>query len=171
MAMRSGTIPSTVEAVAERSDTLFPCARTRPAGQGCHGRFFKMRLLRLFADDEGESHSEDVEIPFEEVDDYIDNTPPVWFSSFEAASEYGFERVPPGWVGSWHPAPQRVLAIYLSGQLEIEASDGEVRPIGPGTILLAEDTTGKGHRNRVSSPTELEMVFITLPDKAPDDPT
>lgn len=85
------------------------------------------------------------------------------------ASEYGFERVPPGWVGSWHPAPQRVLAIYLSGELEIEASDGEVRPIGSGTILLAEDTTGKGHRNLVTSPTALEMVFITLPDKAPND--
>lgn len=90
-----------------------------------------MKLLRLFADDTGESHFEDVEIPFQEVDDYFENTPPVLFSSFGAASEYGFERVPPGWVGSWHPAPQRVLAVYLSGELEIEASDGEVRPIGP----------------------------------------
>jgi hypothetical protein len=130
-----------------------------------------MKLLRLFADDDGESHFEDVEIRFEEVDHYFENTPPVLFSSFEAASEYGFERVPPGWVGSWHPAPQRVLAIYLSGELEIEASDGEVRPIGPGTILLAEDTAGKGHRNRVTSPAELEMVFITLPDKDPSDRT
>ena len=75
-----------------------------------------------FAD--SDPHFDDVEIPFEEVDDYFENTPPVLFSSFEAASEYGFERVPPGWVGSWHPAPQRVLAIYLSGELEIEASDG-----------------------------------------------
>ncbi|MGH8943401.1 MAG: cupin domain-containing protein [Acidimicrobiia bacterium] len=90
-----------------------------------------MKLLRLFADDDGESHFEDVEIPFEEADDYFKNTPPVLFSSFEAASEYGFERVPPGWVGSWHPAPQRVLAIYLSGELEIEASDGEFARLGP----------------------------------------
>jgi hypothetical protein len=122
-----------------------------------------VELLRLFADDYGESHFEDVDIPFEEVDDYFENTPPVLFSSFEPASEYGFERVPPGWVGDWHPAPQRVLAIYLSGEGEIEASDGETRPIGPGTILLAEDTTGRGHRNRVTGSTEVEMVFITLP--------
>ena len=128
-----------------------------------------MKLLRLFVDDSGESHFEDVEIQFEEVSDYFENTPPVWFSSFEPASEYGFERVRPGWVGSWHPAPQRVLAIYLSGDLEIEASDGEVRTIGPGTPLLAEDTTGKGHRNRVTSSAGLEMVFITLPDRAPND--
>ena len=129
--------------------------------------FAPVKLLRLYADESGESHFEDVEIPFEEVDDYFENTPPVFFSSFESASEYGFERVPPGWVGSWHPAPQRVLAIYLSGELEIEASDGEIRPIASGTVLLAEDTTGKGHRNRVIGATELEMVFITLPDKGP----
>jgi hypothetical protein len=123
-----------------------------------------MKLLRLYTDQEGESHFEDVEIGFEEVGDYFENTPPVLFSAFEAASEYGFERVPPGWVGGWHPAPRRVLAIYLSGSLEMETSDGEVRAIGPGSILLAEDTSGKGHRNRVTSSTELEMVFITLPD-------
>ena len=123
-----------------------------------------MKLLRLYADEVGESHFEDVDIPFEEVDDYFENTPPVMFSAFAPASEYGFERVPAGWVGDWHPAPRRVLAIYLSGELEIEASDGEVRPIGPGTILLAEDTHGRGHRNRVTSTTELEMVFVTLPD-------
>jgi hypothetical protein len=123
-----------------------------------------VKLLRLFSSDDGESHFQDVDIPFEEVDDYFENTPPVLFSPFERADTYGFERVPPGWLGDWHPAPRRVLAIYLSGELEIQASDGEVRAIGPGTILLAEDTTGKGHRNRVTSSSELEMVFVTLPD-------
>jgi len=129
-----------------------------------------VKLLRLFSSDDGESHLEDVDIPFEEVDDYFENTPPVLFSRFEPADTYGFERVPPGWSGDWHPAPRRVLAIYLSGELEIQASDGEVRPIGPGTILLAEDTTGKGHRNRVTSSSELEMVFVTLPDRKGQQP-
>lgn len=124
-----------------------------------------MKILRLFADDAGESHFEDVDIAFEEVDDYFENTPPVLFSAFGSATDYGFERVPPGWVGDWHPAPQRILAIYLSGEGEIQASDGEVRPIVPGTILLAEDTTGKGHRNRITSSSEVEMVLVMLPEK------
>ena len=47
-----------------------------------------MKLLRLFAGEDGESHFEDVDIPFEEVDDYFENTPPVLFSTFEPASEY-----------------------------------------------------------------------------------
>jgi hypothetical protein len=123
-----------------------------------------VKILRLFADDAGESHFEDVDIAFEEVDDYFENTPPVLFSSFESAARYGFERVPPGWVGDWHPAPQRILAIYLSGEGEIQASDGELRPIGPGTMLLAEDTTGKGHRNRITSSSEVEMVLVMLPE-------
>jgi hypothetical protein len=123
-----------------------------------------VKILRLFADDAGESHFEDVDIAFEEVDDYFKNTPPVLFSSFESAAQYGFERVPPGWVGDWHPAPQRILAIYLSGEGEIQASDGEVRPISPGTMLLAEDTTGKGHRNRITSSSEVEMVLVMLPE-------
>ena len=123
-----------------------------------------VNVLRLFADDAGESHFEDVAIPFEEVGDYFENTPPVLFSPFESATDYGFERVSPEWVGDWHPAPQRVLAIYLSGEGEIQASDGEVRPIRPGTILLAEDTTGKGHRNRITSSTEVEMVLVLLPE-------
>jgi len=130
----------------------------------------QVKLLRLFSDDNGESHFEDVDIPFAEVDDYFENTPPVMFSSFEPAATYGFERVPPGWVGDWHPAPQRVLAIYLSGELELQASDEEVRAIGPGTVLLAEDTTGKGHRNRVTSPTGIEMVFVTLPERLSSQP-
>ena len=54
--------------------------------------FDAVMLLRLFADDAGESHFEDVEIAFEEVDDYFENTPPVLFSSFESAGGYGFER-------------------------------------------------------------------------------
>ena len=124
-------------------------------------------IIRLWADETGESHFEDVELSFEQVDDFFQNTPPVLFSSFESATQYGFERVPPGWQGDWHPAPQRVLAIYLSGEGEIEASDGEVRPIRPGTILLAEDTTGRGHRNRVTGSEDVFMVLVVLPDLEP----
>jgi hypothetical protein len=39
---------------------------------------------------------------------------------------------------------------------------------GPVVAVIATletpDTRGKGHRNRVTSSTELEMVFITLPE-------
>ena len=119
--------------------------------------------IRLYADDEGESHFEDVELAFEETD-FVPPAPPVLISSFEPASQYAFELVQPGWHGDWHPAPGRVLAIYLSGEGEIEASDGEIRAIRPGTILLAEDTTGKGHVSRVTSSEEMLVAILALPE-------
>ena len=119
--------------------------------------------LRIYADDEGESHFEDVELAFQQAD-FVPPAPPVLMSSFEPATQYGFERVHPGWQGDWHPAPRRVLAIYLSGEGEMEASDGEVRALMPGTVLLAEDTTGKGHVSRVTGPHEMLVVILLLPD-------
>ena len=119
--------------------------------------------LRIYADDEGESHFEDVELAFGQAD-FVPPAPPVLMSSFEPATKYGFERVPPGWHGDWHPAPNRVLAIYLSGEGEMEAGDGEVRALRPGTVLLAEDTTGKGHISRLTGPDEMLVVILLLPN-------
>ena len=120
-------------------------------------------VLRIWADEDGESHFEDVNVVFEETD-FVPPAPPVLISSFETASEYAIERVAPGWQGDWHPAPGRVVAIYVSGRGDMEASDGEVRPLEPGTILLAEDTTGKGHVSRVTGTEEMVAVILKLPE-------
>jgi hypothetical protein len=85
-------------------------------------------------------------------------------TALEDASQYGFELVNPGWHGDWHPVPQRLLAVYLSGAGTIEASDGEVRDLLPGTILLAEDTSGKGHVSRVTGADEMLVLIMMLPD-------
>ena len=70
------------------------------------------------------------------------------------------------WTGTHHPV--RELAVYLSGEGEIEASDGTTRSIDPGTILLVDYTTGKGHRTRVTGSDEVLVVITTLPnDPAP----
>lgn len=119
--------------------------------------------LRLYADQQGESHSEEVELAFEEAD-FVPPAPPVLLSPFQPATQFGFEVVHPGWHGDWHPPPQRVLAVYLSGEREIEASDGEIRTLRPGTILLAEDTTGRGHITRVSGSEDMLVVILLLPD-------
>ena len=121
-------------------------------------------VLRIYADADGESHFEDVELSFTE-EDFVPPAPPVLITPFEPASGYAFEQVPPGWHGDWHPAPARGLAIYVSGHGVIEASDGEARPIEPGTILLAEDTTGKGHITRVTGSDDVFVVLVTLPDQ------
>jgi hypothetical protein len=47
-----------------------------------------------------------------------------------------------------HNAPRRLLIVQLDGTVEVEVSDGEVRRFGPGSALVVEDTTGKGHVTR-----------------------
>jgi hypothetical protein len=55
-----------------------------------------------------------------------------------------------GWHGeAAHPAPFRMLHGYLSGTVEVTASDGEARRFGLGCLLLLEDTHGRGHSTRV----------------------
>ena len=120
-------------------------------------------ILRIYADEEGESHFEDVEFAFEQTD-FVPPAPPVLMTALESASSYGFELVHPGWHGNWHPVPQRLLAVYLSGAGTIEASDGELRDLGPGTILLAEDTTGKGHISEVTGDKDMLVLILMLPD-------
>ena len=120
-------------------------------------------ILRIYADEQGESHFEDVEFAFEQTD-FVPPAPPVLMTALQRASGYGFELVHPGWHGDWHPVPQRLLAVYLSGAGTIEASDGELRDIAPGTILLAEDTTGKGHISEVTGDEDMLVLILMLPD-------
>jgi len=54
--------------------------------------------------------------------------------------------------------------VTLAGEAEVEASDGEVRRIGPGFILLADDLTGKGHITRGAGTADRLSLFIPLAD-------
>lgn len=120
-------------------------------------------VLRVRASEDGESHLEDVEFPFEESE-FLPSAPSMLLTPHEKASGYFIARAPAGLELDWHTAPVRELAVYLTGQGEIEASDGAIRPLEPGTILLVEDTTGKGHKTRVTGTEEMLVVIVTLPD-------
>jgi hypothetical protein len=54
--------------------------------------------------------------------------------------------------------------FHLAGQVEGETSDGERRVIGPGTIVLLEDTTGRGHRSRVLGTEHVVIGVVQLED-------
>jgi hypothetical protein len=52
--------------------------------------------------------------------------------------------------------------FYLAGHVEGETSDGARRTIGPGAIVLLEDTEGKGHRSRVVGDREVVIAVVQL---------
>ena len=95
--------------------------------------------IRVFTGDDGLSHIEESELPFEAFLDtegaYGDGTP------MENATGITFRRNPPGYFLDWHCAPRRQYSIILAGEAEIASSDGTVVRCGPGSILLAEDLT------------------------------
>ena len=119
-------------------------------------------FIRVFSDESGESHFEDLRIPFDEAA-FVPPAPPVLMSPTQDATAYSIEQVHPGWEGDWHPVPTRLLAVYLSGSGEMTSSDGETRELLPGTVLLAEDTTGRGHQSRVTGTDVMHVLIVQLP--------
>jgi uncharacterized cupin superfamily protein len=73
-----------------------------------------------------------------------------------------FRRSPPEYDIDWHNAPRRQFVVNLTGAVEIVASDGESRSLGAGTVLRAEDVTGKGHLSRNAGEGERLSLFIPL---------
>ena len=116
---------------------------------------------RLYADEHGESHFEDIEIDLAATE-YAPPAPPLDLSTFTPATQFGFMRAPAGWSSDWHPSPARNVFFVLSGEWEVTASDGETRRFAPGSVLLAEDTSGKGHASRVVSHADSLAVMVQL---------
>jgi quercetin dioxygenase-like cupin family protein len=117
-----------------------------------------MKYTRIYADANGESHFVDVEVDMKTAP-Y--NTGAI--SEMFAAKGVTF-RLSPDYFVDWHNAPRRQFVVNVSGMLEVVASDGEKRVLGPGTILLAEDVTGKGHTSRSFGGGERLSLFIPLAD-------
>jgi hypothetical protein len=117
-----------------------------------------VKYFRIYAAPDGGSHFEDVEVPLQAGGGQSD------LSTLIPATGVIFRRSPADQYIDWHPAPRRQFVITLSGEAEVEASDGEVRRIGPGAVMLAEDTTGKGHITRGIGSAERLSIFVPLAD-------
>src|SRR3974377_1705243 len=102
-----------------------------------------MKYTRIYATADGESHLQDVEAEMKPAD-YAST-----MSEMIAARGVIFRETRSGeYFIDWHNAPRRQFVVTLTGDVEIQTSDGETRRFGPGSILLAEDVTGKGHISR-----------------------
>ena len=116
--------------------------------------------FRMYADSDGESHFEDLAFAFRAVDATIGRTLPL------ASTEIIFNQVTASpRLDGWHHAPRRQYVIVLSGEFELEVSDGSVRQVRPGSVYLVEDVEGKGHCMRVPVGLEACIAFIPLLDQ------
>ncbi len=128
-------MPPSGWSVAAHAERLLGKSRLGGNGHASHGLECRNPLrgaamvsfMRIYVDASGDSHFGEVDIEYESAD-FVPPAPPVLMSGPAGASAYSFEVVPSGWHGDWHPVPQRLLAVYLSGSGEMTASDGETRP-------------------------------------------
>ena len=97
-----------------------------------------MQVVRIYTGDDGESHFEEINLPYEKVAE-AERT------AVENAENIHFRRYQPGGFIDWHTAPRRQYVICISGQIEIGLGDGSKHLFGPGDARLVEDTTGQGH--------------------------
>lgn len=121
-----------------------------------------MNYTRIYCDANGESHFEDVSVKVAPVN-FAPPAPPLNMAAPVNAERTIFCAIPAKWLGEWHPTPRRQFYIQLSGELEVEVSDGEKRRLSAGSLVLLEDTTGRGHLTRVIGSTEVDAVFVQLP--------
>ncbi len=116
----------------------------------------------MYSDPQGESHLDHAEVK-QSLVNIASPAPPLYLSSFNPASKYVFYSAPPGWTGDWHPAPAKQFMILLTGEWEIETSDGNVLRLGPGDVILVEDTFGKGHRSRNVGDVDCHFFVVQIP--------
>ena len=125
------------------------------------------KYTRIYTDKEGESHFEDEETSLAPVD-FAPPAPPLNIAQFLPTAQCLWVGAPAGWAGETpHPAPQRQIFCTLQGEYEVTASDGCVRRFPVGSVLLLEDTWGKGHSSRITSRDGVLVFNVVVADTKP----
>ncbi len=119
-----------------------------------------VKVTRLYTGADGKTKVEEFEIPLKSRDAGSDVAASVAVTGLQV------RRTTPQYSLDWHPAPRRQLVVTLSGESEIELEGGRKIRLGPGHILLAEDTTGQGHISRAVASKDRIALDIGLADGA-----
>jgi len=135
-------------------------------GWGAHSvtaqRRTPVSVTRLYTGSDGETHAEEI------ADTRL--TPDAARNGLEVSdvikvSGLQFARTAPGWVRDWHVAERHQYIVTLSGRGEIELAGGRKIPLEPGSVILAEDSTGRGHISRTIGTEDRIALNIQLADR------
>jgi len=115
-----------------------------------------MQIVRVYTGTDGESHFEDIDVEFDQSGAFGR------ISKMVAARGVLFREVDGDYDLDFHNAPRRQYVVNLTGSVDLEVGDGTRRRLGPGSILLAEDTTGRGHKSQAVAGEARTCLFIPL---------
>ena len=122
-----------------------------------------MQYVEIYADESGVSHFRDMTIEFT-TGQVAPPALPVGLSEIWTSTEVGFISIPSGWVGGWHQPPTDGFIFVLSGEIQIEVGDGEIRRFPQGSVWLHKDRNGPGHNSSVVSSEDAKLVMGKFPD-------
>ena len=110
-------------------------------------------ITRLFTGPDGLTHAEEVEVKFASGGGVY---------RLLANSGAELRSTPPGRENGYHTASRRQYVFTLSGHAELVLSGGQTIEVGPGSIELAEDLTGKGHITRTVGAEDRVVILIPV---------
>ena len=113
-----------------------------------------MQVVRIYTGEDGESHFEELELPFEAMARCGAHGRP------ERLQRH-LQPHPAGQLHRLAPGARRQYVITLEGQTEIGLGDGTKRIFSAGDILLADDLTGRGHTTAVYG--DIPRVSVAIP--------
>jgi hypothetical protein len=119
-----------------------------------------VKVTRLYTGPDGKTKAEEYEIPLKPQGRGTE------LSATVAVTNLQFRRTNQDYYLDWHTAPRRQYVVTLSGESEVELEGGKKLRLGPGHILLAEDTTGQGHISRAIGSKDRVSLFIPIADGA-----
>ena len=110
-------------------------------------------ITRFFTGPDGLTYAEEIEVKFASGGGAY---------NLLANSGAQLRRTPPGRVNEYHTASRRQYVVTLSGHAELVLSGGQTIQVGPGSIELAEDLTGKGHITRTVGSEDRVVILIPV---------
>ncbi|MDD1678825.1 MAG: cupin domain-containing protein [Methanomicrobiales archaeon] len=139
-----------------RSTNQTNISQTNPAA------LTRLEYYRVYSDSNGITHLDTVRVE-QNLMRAAPPAAPFYVSADNPSSRYLFYTFEPGWIGEPHPAPHRQFLILLSGKVEVETGDCAVKRLGPGAIVLLEDTWGKGHTTRNIGDGYADFLVVRAP--------
>jgi hypothetical protein len=106
-----------------------------------------MVMTRIFTGPDGQARTEPIEMLLT-PSATAPTTGTREASQSVAVTQLTAVRTSPGYVEDWHPVGRRQYVVMISGRREIEVAGGKKIALAPGSMMLVEDTTGKGHVTR-----------------------
>jgi hypothetical protein len=110
-------------------------------------------ITRFFTGPDGLTHAEEIDVKF---------APGGGVYNLLSNSGAQIRSTPAGRENGYHTASRRQYVITLSGHAELVLSGGQTIHVGPGSIELAEDLTGKGHITRTVGTEDRIAIIVPV---------